>query len=98
MFIVLEFSQGMILPTDPQASTNSKSAPTSSAKSITEEFKQASIAPASTNTSKLNQPVIGVKLDTKKISMKEEFMCGKEELYRALTEKNVSKIHSQAIS
>ena len=77
----------MILPTNNQSQNNDTSPSTIN---LTNDFKNTSIV-TSKQVSASDVPTPGVKLDTKKISMKEDFMCSKEELYRALTDKNVSR-------
>ena len=79
----------MILPTATQNTTKSDNA-TARTNNLANEFQQTSIV--SSKATPATKPSSGVKINTKKISMKEEFMCSKEELYRALTEKNVSHL------
>lgn len=79
----------MILPTDAPR----KVAPaTTTAASIARDFKEATITcsaktPVGVTTDK--SAVTAVKIATKKISLKETFMCSTDELYRCLTEENV---------
>ena len=79
----------MILPTDMKkndSSSNLQNIQTTN--NLACEFKQAATIAAP--PTKPASPSTGVKISTKKISMKEQFMCSMEELYRALTERNVS--------
>jgi len=75
----------MILPTTKGQTPTTK--PTSASANLANEFKQTSISGSNSSSAPASKPV---KIETKKISLKEEFMCSKEELYRALTEQNVS--------
>lgn len=70
----------MILPTaNKETSKNC-----TTATNLASDFKQTSL-----DSSKAAIANSGVKIGTKKISMKESFMCSCDELYRALTEQNV---------
>lgn len=77
----------MILPSAQPKNNSNADLKNAKTNNLANEFKQATI-----QTAKPSSPSTGVKIDTKKISMKEEFMCSKDELYRALTEQNVSVV------
>lgn len=89
----------MILPTNQTQQSETRPPPQMNGVKVSEDFRSASpvISTTTNTTSTSNKPAsvslsASVKIDTKKISMRESFMCSKEELYRALTERNVSVI------
>jgi len=89
-YIVLlkeEFSQGLIKPTKDQAGNMP---PTAAKTANVEVNKNVSItSPSKNGHSQIND---SVKIETKKLSMKEEFKCRASELYNVFTDINVKEI------
>jgi len=86
----IEFSQGMILPTKDSAADLPKLDPENSKK--IPDVKTALSAPVSSRGS---QQSIGVKIQCKNLSTTEEFKCSVDELYRALTDKEMVRAFTQ---
>ena len=80
-----EFSQGLIKPTKDNAGNLPSSNSNSNKSGGTNETKNSSIT-SPTNGKKTNEPV---RIETKKLSMKEEFKCRSSELYKVFTDINV---------
>lgn len=77
-----EYGKGIILPTkNGNEKTDAKTINQSTNKAREEMNKLVVSAP--------RDDIIGVKIHTKKLTGKEEFMCAAEDLYRSLTDKNM---------
>lgn len=82
LFLV-EFSQGLILPTK-ESSSNLKDL----ANNVSKGTSCPTVTPAQQNGTTTKAPV---KIETKKLTLNEEFKCRADELYRIFTDINVSE-------
>lgn len=84
-----EFTQGMILPAKDSASDLTKLDSEKSSKPLP-EMENMKISPASAASSKeVPRPAAGVKIPCKTLTATEEFKCSVNELYRALTDREM---------
>lgn len=83
-----EFSQGLIKPTKDQPGNMPPTVP----KTMANAEANKNLTNASSGKNGHSQINESVKIETKKLTMKEEFKCRASELYNVFTDINVSKI------
>lgn len=85
-----EFSQGMILPANKDAAPTEKRAIVQPVPEVIKDFKRTTIQAQN------GSQAIAVKIHTKKITMREEFKCTADELYRVFTVKEMVSAFTRA--